>query len=410
MLRGTPFHERTAPLCEASNWRRWAGYLSASSYELTHEHEYAAIRGTAGLIDVSPLFKYRTTGPDAARLMDRMITRNVEKCAVGQVLYTPWCDPDGKVRDDGTVHRLGESDFRLTAAEPNILWMHENSAGLDVTIMEETDAVGALALQGPASCDILRGITDADIGKLGFFRVVETSIAGVPVQISRTGYTGDLGYEIWVNATDAVALWDALTTHGEPFGIAPTGMLALDMVRVEAGLILVDVDYVPAHHAVIDLRKSSPFELGLGWTVDLDGGAFVGRTALAAEKERGPEWQFRGLEIDWESLEDAYLEVGLPPQLPGSTVRDSVPLYRDGAQVGYATSRCWSPALKRYLGLAHLESAHAGIGTHLEIEVTVEHRRRRAQATVARTPFFDPVRKRSTPAMTTLATHIEAGV
>jgi aminomethyltransferase len=407
--RGTPFHERTGPLCEAANWRRWAGYLSASSYELTHEHEYAAIRGTAGIIDVSPLYKYRVTGTDAARLMDRMITRDVAKCAVGQVLYTPWCDPAGKVRDDGTVHRFAESDFRLTAAEPNLLWMHENSAGLDVTIAEETDAVGALALQGPASCDILRDIAETDIGSLGFFRVVETTISGIPVQISRTGYTGDLGYEIWVDAANAIALWDALTSHGEAFGVAPAGMLALDMVRVEAGLILVDVDYVPAHHAVIDLRKSSPYELGLGWAVKLDGGPFVGRAALIAEQARGPEWEFRGLAIDWESLERAYLEVGLPPQLPGSTVRDSVPIYRDGAQVGYATSRCWSPTLKRYLALAHLEVPHADIGTHLEIEVTVEHRRRRASATVVETPFFDPVRKRTTPAISTLASTAARG-
>jgi aminomethyltransferase len=397
MLRGTPFHSRTSPLCEASNWRRWAGYVSASSYELTHEHEYAAIRGTAGLIDVSPLYKYRVTGRDAAPLLDRMITRDVEQCAVGQVLYTPWCDPDGKVRDDGTVQRLDESDFRLTAAEPNFLWMHENSAGLDVTIHDETDEIGALALQGPTSCDILRAITEADIEQLGFFRVIQTQVAGIPVQISRTGYTGDLGYEIWADAGSAGPLWDALIETGTTYGIAPAGLLALDMVRVEAGLILIDVDYVPAHRAVIDLRKSSPYELGLGWTVKLDKKPFVGQAALAAEKARAPEWKFRGLEIDWESLEKAYLKVGLPPQLPGATVRDSVPVYADGAQVGYATSRCWSPTLKRYLGLAHLEAPFASIGSTVEIEVTVEHRRRRAEARVTKTPFFDPERKRATP-------------
>jgi aminomethyltransferase len=399
MLRGTPFHARTAPLCEASDWRRWGGCIAAGSYELTHEHEYAAIRGTAGLIDVSPLFKYRVGGPDAARLMDRMITRDVQKCAVGQVLYTPWCDGEGKVRDDGTVHRLGETDFRLTSAEPNLLWMQDNASGLDVSIREETEEVGALALQGPASCDILREITDATIEDLGFFRVIESRIGGVPVEISRTGYTGDLGYEIWVGADDAVRLWDTLIAHGETFGIAPAGLTALDMVRVEAGLILIDVDYVPAHRAVIEDRKSSPYELGLGWTVRLDKAPFVGQAALVAEKARGPEWQLRGLHVDWESMEVAYSEFGLPPQLPGSTVRDSVPVYRDGAQVGYATSRCWSPTLKRYLALAHLEVPHGEVGTHLEIEVTVEHRRRRASATVAPTPFFDPPRKRVTPAL-----------
>ena len=404
MLRGTPFHERTAPLCEASDWRRWGGCIAASSYELTHEHEYAALRGTAGVIDVSPLFKYRVTGPGAERLMDRMITRDVTKCDVGQVLYTPWCDAAGKVRDDGTVHRLAESDFRLTSAEPNLLWMHENAAGLDVSIREETEEVGALALQGPAACDVLRDITDAPIADLRFFRVVETAVAGIPVQISRTGYTGDLGYEIWVGAPDAIALWDRLLSHGETFGIAPAGLIALDMVRVEAGLILIDVDYVPAHRAIIEDRKSSPYELGLGWTVRLDKAPFVGQAALAAEHERGPSWELRGLEVDWESLEDAYAEFRLPPQVPGSTVRESVPLYRDGRQVGYATSRCWSPTLKRYLALAHLEVPNTAIGTHLEIEVTVEHRRRRAAATVVETPFFDPERKRATPAPSARAT------
>jgi len=398
MLRRTPFHPRTGPLCEGSDWRRWAGYVAASSYELTHEHEYAAIRGAAGLIDVSPLYKYRVTGRDAAALLDRVVTRDVSGCAVGRVLYTPWCDGEGKVRDDGTLHRFDEADFRLTAAEPNLLWLEENAAGLDVTIVDETDAVGALALQGPASCDILRGIADADIETLPFFRLIETRVAGIPVAISRTGYTGDLGYEIWVDAEEAVPLWDALVAAGAAYGIAPAGLLALDMVRVEAGLILIDVDYVPAHRAVIDLRKSSPYELGLGWTVALAKPRFVGRAALVAERERGPEWALCGLEFDWESLERAYLEVGLPPQLPARTLRESVPAYTGSTQIGYATSRCWSPTLKKYLALAHLHAAQAAPGTEIEVEVTVEHRRRRAGARVVDTPFFDPERKRATPA------------
>jgi len=395
VLRGTPFHERTSALCEAGNWRRWAGYISASSYELTHEHEYHAIRSTAGLIDVSPLYKYEISGRDAARLMDRVVTRDVTLCEVGQVLYTPWCDPDGKVRDDGTLHRFAEDRFRLTAAEPNLLWLYANASGLDVAIREETDEVGALALQGPTSRDILGSIAEADLGSLRFFRVIESQVAGIPVQISRTGYTGDLEYEIWVEAARAIPLWDAIVAAGTQSDLAPAGLIALDMVRVEAGLILIDVDYVPAHRAVIELRKSSPYELGLGWAVALGGSNFVGRNALAAEKARGPEWQFRGLDIDWESLEEAYLEVGLPPQLPATTVRDSVPVYVDGAQAGYATSQCWSPTLKKYLALAHLEAPHAEIGARVEIEVTVEHRRRRAAARVTKTPFFDPARKRA---------------
>ena len=397
VVRGTPFHERTGPLCQAGNWRRWAGHLSAGSYEPTHEHEYQAIRSACGLIDVSPLYKYRLSGPGAAALANRVVTRDVDRQEIGQVYYTPWCDAAGKVRDDGTLHRLGASDFRLTSAEPTLKWLHENARGLDVGIEEETEQVAALALQGPRSGELLQRITDGDVAGLRYFRVMSARIAGIAAEISRTGYTGDLGYEIWVGAADAIPLWDALTEAGGPFGLAPAGMLALDMARLEAGLLLVDVDFIPAHRAIIEDRKSSPYELGLGWTVSLEASNFVGRAALRAERARPPAWRFRGIVLDWESLEAAYATVGLPPQLPGTTLRDSVPLYAGGRQVGYATSRGWSPTLKTYLGLAHLEAESAGVGTELEIEVTVEHRRRRARATVAKTPFFDPERKRATP-------------
>ncbi|WP_420632656.1 aminomethyltransferase family protein [Candidatus Palauibacter sp.] len=396
-VQGTPFHERTAPLCLTGNWRRWAGHLSASSYEPTHEHEYHAIRSAAALIDVSPLYKYRLSGPGAAALANRVVTRDVDRQAVGQVYYTPWCDAAGKVRDDGTLHRLGETDFRLTSAEPTLGWLHENSRGLDVELVDETERLGALALQGPLSREILRRITDGDVEGLRYFRVMSARIAGFRAEISRTGYTGDLGYEIWVDAEDAIPLWDALTAAGEPFGLAPAGLLALDMARLEAGLLLVDVDYVPAHRAVIEDQKSSPDELGLGWTVSLNGSNYVGRAALGAERARPPAWRFRGIALDWDSLEEAYAAVHLPPRLPGMTLRDSVPLYAGSRQVGYATSRGWSPTLKTYLGLAHLRAEFASVGTELEIEVTVEHERRRARATVAKTPFLDPGRKRATP-------------
>ncbi len=325
------------------------------------------------------------------------MTRDVARQAVGQVYYTPWCDGAGKVRDDGTLQRLGEADFRLTSAEPTLKWLHENARGLDVELEEETERLGALALQGPLSRDVLQRITDADVAGLRYFRVMTARIAGIRAGISRTGYTGDFGYEIWVDAEDAIPLWDALTAAGEPFGLAPAGLLALDMARLEAGLLLVDVDYVPAQRAIIEDQKSSPYELGLGWAVALEASNFVGRAALRAERAHPPAWRFRGITLDWESLEDAYAEVRLPPQLPGMTLRDSVPLYAGGRQVGYATSRGWSPTLKTYLGLAHLRADFADIGTQLQIEVTVEHQRRRARATVARTPFFDPDRKRATP-------------
>ncbi len=397
MLRDTPFHSRTGALCQSQNWRRWAGYVVAGSYELTHDREYYAIRSSAALIDVSPLHKYMIRGPDAVRFLDRVVTRDVSRCALGQVLYTPWCDETGKVIDDGTLARLSEETFRLTAAEPNLRWLHDNAAGLRMTIEDVSDSTAALAIQGPASREILSGVSDAGVDGLRFFRVTSTNVRGIPVTISRTGYTGDLGYEIWVDSERAEALWDALMEAGGPYGITPAGILALDVARIEAGLILIDVDYVPAHRALIESRKSSPFELGLGWTVKLNKGAgnFVGSKALEQEKRRGSEWQFRGLEIDWQSLEELYGEVGLPPQLPTVAWRTSVPVYANGKQVGYATSGCWSPILKKYIALAHLQSGHAEPGTKLQIEVTVEHHRKRAAATVTETPFFDPERKRA---------------
>ncbi len=397
MLRTTPFHPRTAPLCQAQNWRRWAGYITAGSYELTHEREYYAIRSSAALFDVSPLFKYEIRGRDASRLLDRVVTRDVARSVPGQVLYTPWCDEAGKVMDDGTLSRMEDDTFRLTAAEPNSRWLLDNALGLDVEIADVSDSLAALSLQGPNARAILGSATDGAVEGLGFFRLATTRVSDVPVTVTRTGYSGDLGYEIWVDSEHAPALWDALIEVGGPYGITPAGILALDLARIEAGLVLLDVDYVPAHRALIEDRKSSPFELGLGWTVKLDKEAFVGRTALIRENRRGPEWELRGLEVSWQSLEDLYAKVGLPPQLPSTAWRTSVPVYREGKQVGYATSGCWSPILKKYIALAHLHAHHAATGTDVHMEVTVEHRRRQAVARVVDTPFYEPERKRSTP-------------
>jgi aminomethyltransferase len=395
MLKTTPFHPRTEVLCQAMNWRRWSGYVAASSYELQHQREYWAIRNSAALLDVSPLHKYLISGPDAERLMNRVVTRDVAKCAVHQVLYTPWCDEAGKVRDDGTLTRLTDTSFRLTSALPNLAWLQDNARGMDVHTEDVSDDIAALALQGPNARTILSAAAGGVADDLRFFRMTEGTIGGVPVEITRTGYTGDLGYEIWTEPANALALWDALIDAGRPHRIVPAGLLALDMARVEAGLILIDVDYVPAHHAIIEDRKSSPYELGLGWAVKLDKAAFVGRDALRAEKERGPEWEFKGLEVSWDSMEALYGAVGLPPQLPSEGWRTSVPVYKGEQQVGYATSGCWSPLLKKYIALAHLQPPHSATGTHLTMEVTVEHHRKKAAARVVEPQFFNPERKRS---------------
>ncbi|MBP7691103.1 MAG: aminomethyltransferase family protein [Anaerolineales bacterium] len=395
MLRGTPFHSRTAPLNQSQSWRRWSGYLAAGAYELSAEREYWAVRNAAALFDVSPLHKYLITGRDAARLLNHVVTRDLARCAVGQVLYTPWCDEAGKVLDDGTVARLDEHSFRLTSAEPNGRWLEQNAAGLRVEIRDVSDSTAALALQGPLARAVLKSVTPAEVDALRYFRLVHTTLGGRPVTLTRTGYTGDLGYEVWTDAAHAEAVWDALLTAGQPYGITPAGILALDIARVEAGLLLLEVDYQSARHALIETQKSTPYELGLGWTVALAKGPFIGRAALAAEHARGPAWQFVGLAVEWKGLERLYAEAGLPPQLPALTQRTSVPVAALGRQVGYATSLVWSPLLKQYLALAHLERASAQVGGLVMLEVTVEHQRRYAPARVVKLPFYDPAHKRA---------------
>ena len=395
MLKTTPFHARTASLCMSHAWRRWAGYVVASSYELSHEREYHAIRSAAALLDVSPLYKYVVRGKDAARLLDRVMTRDIARSKVGQVLYTPWCDAGGKVLDDGTVARLEEGTFRMTSADPNLRWLEMNAVGLEVTIEDVSESTAALALQGPASRAILQQLTDTDLTDLKHFRITAARLREFCVTISRTGYTGDLGFEIWTDAASALPLWDAVIGAGTPYGITPAGMLALDMARIEAGLMLIEVDYVPARRALVASQTSSPFELDLGWTVSLGKENFVGKSALADEARRGPHWQFVGLEVEWDALERLYTEAGLAPRLPATAWRTSVPVYANGDQVGYATSGGWSPLLKKYLALAHLRSRWAAPGTAVEMEVTVEHRRQRAAASVVKKPFFNPERKRA---------------
>ncbi len=395
MLKRTPFHARTAPLVRAQTWRRWAGYQVASAYDPHPDREYAAVRNAAALFDVSPLYKYLITGPDAARLLDRMVTRDVMKCTVGQVLYTPWCDAHGKVIDDGTVSRLDDHTFRLTSAEPNVRWLSMNAVGLDVVIDEVSARTAALALQGPLARTILQQLSPADLAGLKYFRLVHTTVRDIPVTISRTGYTGDLGYELWVDAERATALWDALIDAGTPYGITPAGIWALDLARIEAGLVMLDVDYYSAHHALIEDQKSSPDEINLGWAVSLQKGPYNGRRALREGRARPQAWSFVGIEVQWESLERLYAARGLPPHLSNIAWRTSAPVYRNDEQIGYATSGCWSPLLKRSLALAHLRAPHFAPGTAVQIEVTVEHRRQKADAIVRKLPFYDPERKRA---------------
>jgi aminomethyltransferase len=394
---GTAVHERTFPLCESLNYREWSGYYAVSAYEAHHEHEYNAIRNAAALIDISPLFKYRISGKDATRLVDRIITRDVRKIGVGSVVYTPWCDEHGKTVDDGTVSRLEENVYRWTAADPSLRWFHQNALGLDVKIEDISEQVAALALQGPTSGRLLRALAEAEIENLKYFKVTSGRIAGVPVDISRTGYTGDLGYEIWAPWKDAVRVWDALMAKGKAFDIHAAGMLALDVSRIEAGLLLIDVDFNGSKKALIPSQRYTPLEMGLGRLVALDKGRFVGQDALRREAKTGPAREIVGLELSWNAVEAIYEKLNLAPQIPAAASRVAVPVFHDGQQVGKATSTTWSPTLKKMIAIATVGRGATAVGTRLEMEVTVEAVRHRVPATVVKTPFFNPPRKTATP-------------
>jgi aminomethyltransferase len=394
---GTAFHERTLPLCHSLNYREWSGYYTVSVYEVHHEHEYNAIRNAAALIDISPLYKYLITGKDATKLVNRVITRDIRKVSVGQVIYCCWCDEQGKVIDDGTVTRLEENKYRWTAADPSLRWFRQNGTNMDVQIEDISEKVAALALQGPASGKLLKSVVEADIANLKYFRVTHGKIAGVSVDISRTGYTGDLGYEIWVPWNEAVKVWDAVMETGKRFDIHAAGMLALDVARVEAGLLLIEVDYSSSKKALIASQKYSPYELGFAKMVHLNKENFIGKTALEQDQKQGVARQFVGLEIDWTEVEERYEKFGLTPAAPSQASRVAVPVYCGEKQVGKATSTTWSPVLKKMIALASIETSHAKLGTRLQIEITIEAIRQKVTARIVKMPFFNPARKTTVP-------------
>jgi aminomethyltransferase len=394
---GTAFHERTFPLCTSLNYREWSGYYTVSVYEVHHEHEYNAIRNACALIDISPLYKYLITGKDATKLVNRVITRDITKVKVGQVIYCCWCDEQGKVIDDGTITRLEENRYRWTAADPSLRWFRQNGLNMDVQVEDISEKVAALALQGPTSAKLLKAAAEADIANLKYFRMTSGKIAGVPVDISRTGYTGDLGYEVWIPWNDAVKVWDALMTTGKQFDIHAAGMLALDVARVEAGLLLIEVDYISSKKALIPSQKYSPFELGFGKMVHLEKENFVGKSALLEDSTRGVARQLVGLELDWTEVEERYDKFGLSPAAPTQASRVHVPVYAGDKQVGKATTTTWSPTLKKMLALASVETGHSKIGNKLQMEITVESMRQKVSAKIVKIPFFNPERKTAVP-------------
>lgn len=392
----TPFHSRTSAICQSHEWRNWSGFLSAVTYEPNHDREYYAIRNSAGLLDVSPLFKYEMTGPDALRLVDRIMTRDITKCKVGQVMYSPWCDEDGKVIDDGTISRLEDNHFRITAADPSMRWFQDCGYGLNAEVQNVSNDLAALALQGPNARNILNEITkNDDLDQLKYFWLTSAKIDNIPLTITRTGYTGDLGYELWVSPKYAEKLWDCLLDSGRRYGILPAGLAALDVARIEAGLLLIEVDYISTLSADIESQKSSPFEIGLGWAVKFGENDFIGRQVLEREKLEGSKWSFIGLDINWEDLEVLFAAVDLPPQVAGRASRSPIPIYQRNQQIGQATSITFSPILKKYIAIGTIESQYVKLGDQVEVEITVEFHRQRANATQVKPKFFNPPRKRA---------------
>jgi aminomethyltransferase len=394
-LKTTPFHPRTSALMQGNQWRRWAGHSVASAYELTTDRETMAIRNACALIDVSPLFKYRIRGADALRFLNRLVTRDLSKMEVGHMSYTPWCNAHGKVVDDGTIAKLGEMEYRLTAAESNWRWLADAAAGFELEIEEVSDDLGALSLQGPRSRDLLEHLSGAHLSGVKYHRFTHIELAGELTMVSRTGYTGDLGYEIWIPRHRALAVWDAIVEAGRSFALQPAGIWAMDVCRIEAGLIMLDVDYTPAPKALAEIQASTPYELGLGWAVHLAKGNFIGKRALQEEKQRGPALNLVGLEIDHVGFGIAHEKIGLTTPLPFIPWRAVVPIFRGREQVGYATCGTWSPTVKKYLALAQISPSAAAPGTVLSIDLMVDRRRESFDAIVATLPFFNPERKRA---------------
>jgi aminomethyltransferase len=397
MSVGTAFYPRELKLNTKGAWGEWSGYFSAAVYADFHDIEYNAIREAAGVIDASPLYKYLVKGRDAGRLLDRVMTRDIARLQVDQVIYTPWCDEDGKVVDDGTVTRIAEDTYRVTAADPSYRWFALSATNLDVEIEDVSERLGALALQGRLSREVLEAATGADWTDVGYFRRRPTTIAGIDVDVTRTGYTGDRGYELWIPVDGALAVWDKVFRAGEAFGIHPAGIRALDVARVEAGLILIEVEYTSARHAISDEQTYSPFEIGLGRLVRFDkAAAFNGRRALLSEQRAGgPARRLVGLELDWAGIEGMHAKHGLAPAISPFVQRDPVPVYKQGAQIGRATSMTWGPTIKKMVAFGSVDPANERVGSRVSVEYSVEGERGKVGATVVPLPFLDLERKRT---------------
>jgi len=379
----SPFYTRQEPLNHLKEWGRWADYLSPHAYTCS-AMEYFACRNTCTVFDLTPMSKYRISGKDALPYLNRLVTRDISKIKPGRVGYCIWCADDGQVIDDGTVFHLDEDDYRLCSQERHLDWLLTNTIGFDVRVSDETHEVAALALQGPTSCATLKKMALEGIEKMKLFDIRCFSFEGSQLVVSRTGFTGDLGYELWVDPAHAEVLWDRLFEAGHLHGIQAMGDEALQMLRVEAGFIQARHEFMPAHATVRPTHTRSPFELGLGWLVDFNKPNFNGRKALLAQKNHGHRYNLVKLDID-----------GNKP------ARDSYVFTKNKKRVGTVTSATWSPSAKASIALASLEVPHGEPGEELLVEIYYQKElkwsRVMAGARVVTDVFYDPPRKRLTP-------------
>ena len=381
-LLQTPFHARTAAANRLNAWGPWGGYTTALVYE-DEAMEHTAIRNQSSVYDLSPMVKYRITGGGAAAFLDRLTLRNVARLPVGAVHYTAWCDDAGHLLDDGTLFRHGADDFMLCCQERHLPWLIDSAIGFDARVEEITEEVAALSLQGPTSAAVLRAAGVGAVETLKPFRLTRARLAGMDLTLSRTGFTGDLGYELWTTPDRALDLWDALVEAGSLHGLRPIGTNALNLARIEAGFIITGMDFVPADTALRADRARSPFELGLDWMIDWQKGHFTGRRALLAEKAEGSRWSLVGLDID------------------GNVPAEHALIYHNKKrEVGHITAAAWSPATKRNIALAHLRRPYDTADT-LWVEIyalrELQYVKLMLRARVTPRPFFAPPRRRATP-------------
>ncbi len=397
MIRETPFHPRTSSANQTGLWSHWSGYLATDRYQMSDKFEYFAIRNSAGVIDTSPLYKYRITGSDAERFLAGVLARDIRKCRPGQAHYTLWCDNDGYVVEDGVILRISDDEFLLTAAEPNMAYLQDLVGPKSVEIEDVSDEIGALALQGPYALEILKQLAP-EVEGIGYFHLTPAKIGNAAVTISRTGYTGDLGYEIWVDRDDALDVWDALFEVAGPYGVVPCGQTSLLITRIEAGLVLIDVDFYSSRYAWNDDQRTTPHELGMGWMfrdLETDDRAFIGRAAIERElRDSTSRWKTVGVMVDWQAWDRLYNSRGLVPPKDHTPEHGGMMLYDgDLNRIGYTPSFVYSPMMQRHIGIARVRPEFGANGTRVGLEVTIDHKYDVVDANVTRLPFYNPSRK-----------------